>query len=408
MRSPVFFGRTSARRLAGGALILWSLNGCQAGAADGIGGAGGLGAGGKSSGTTLAGSPDASSASFSTGTNQETTSGGLGGGCAESKFTAQKVPLDMYIMLDHSASMEDNGKWGSVTSALDTFVDDPSEAGLGVGIQFFGIAKGPTCPVFCQMDSDCGACGPCFIGACIGSNDSCDATDYATPAVEIADLPGAAGGITSAIAAKNPDGDSTPTSAALTGALDHAEKWATAHPDHVVIVVLATDGDPTSCDTNLSDIDGYAAAGYGSKPSVRTFVIGVGDSTDALNGIAAAGGTTKAYLVDANASATDEFIKALNDIQGQLLQCTYTIPVPTSGTPDFTLVNVKYTPSAGSPEYIPNVADAASCPASGDAWYYDDPSAPKQIILCGTICNTVKADTAALIQVVLGCSTIPA
>ena len=42
----------------------------------------------------------------------------------------------------------------------------------------------------------------------------------------------------------------TPTSAALDGAIIHAKDWQTAHPAELTVVVFATDGDPSECDTN--------------------------------------------------------------------------------------------------------------------------------------------------------------
>ena len=48
---------------------------------------------------------------------------------------------------------------------------------------------------------------------------------------------------------------------------------------------------------------------------------------------------------------------------------------------------------------------AAGCGANPTGWYYDDPAAPTQILLCGSECTTVKADAMATINVVLGCAT---
>ena len=43
--------------------------------------------------------------------------------------------------------------------------------------------------------------------------------------------------------------------APLRGAIDHASQWATAHTDHVVVAVLATDGEPEVCTpTDISQI----------------------------------------------------------------------------------------------------------------------------------------------------------
>ncbi|MEP7127040.1 MAG: vWA domain-containing protein [Byssovorax sp.] len=338
------------------------------------------------------------------------------GACAAESKKAEQLPLDMYIMLDQSGSMTDSvsgggTKWDAVTSAFKTFVNQPGTAGIGVGIQYFPlIPGGMMCSPTCATDADCGAFGPCFFGICFGcaasSNDSCVAADYATPDVEIAALPGSAMGFIKSINAHSPK-TNTPTSAALQGAIDHAKAWGTAHPDHVVIDVLATDGDPTECDTDLNNINAIAAAGVSGTPKILTFVIGVGTSLSALNGTAAAGGTGQAFIVDTNQNVNQQFLDALNKIRGAALSCTYLIPVPSKGNPDFSSVNVQYTPGNGGPVVVlPKVKDKNSCPPNGDAWFYDNNAAPKEILLCDATCTKAAADTKGQIDILLGCATI--
>lgn len=351
-----------------------------------------------------------------------TASGGgdVGGGCAGVSTTAEEVPLDIFIMLDKSGSMTDAAagggtKWDACVNGLTQFVNQPESAGIGVGIQYFPQTDGPSCPAIPQMcttDADCGACGPCmsvgFAGFCVGTSDSCEVALYATPAVEIALLPGAATAITSSMNAANPDGDSTTTHPALDGAIDHASEWATNNPGHVVVVVLATDGDPTGeCNNDLAAINALAAAGAASTPKILTFVIGVGGSVNALNAIAAAGGTTDAFMIDAEPDVQQAFLDALNQIQGAALPCSYLIPPPPAGEQiNYGQVNVSYTPGGGTAETIPKVNDAGSCPASGLAWYYDNNAAPTQILLCPAACETLSADTEGSVEIVLGCATV--
>jgi hypothetical protein len=288
----------------------------------------------------------------------------------------------MYIMLDQSGSMNQQSKWTNVTGALKSFFGQPSAAGIGVGLQYFGLG-----------------------GNILGS--SCNASDYATPEVEIAPLPGSSAALTSSLGGHSPSTD-TPTIAGLQGAVDHAGSWASAHSGHVTIVVLATDGEPSSnCDDNLGDINAVAAKAASANPKILTFVIGVGTSLGALNGIAAAGGTGQAFIVDPNGNTAQQFLDALNKIRGTALGCTYQIPVPKNGGQlDFNTVNVKYTPSGGQPVTIPKVADKGSCPASGEAWYYDNNAAPTQIILCDATCKEISADSSAQVAVAVGCATV--
>jgi hypothetical protein len=339
--------------------------------------------------------------------------------CATSIVKADKIPLDLFIMLDQSSSMTDavNGggtKWSTVTSALDTFVQQPGLDGVSVGIQYFGVPTGgATCSaITCTVDADCGAaaCGPCTSNICLGffttAGDSCTASDYATPAVEIAPLPGGAGALVASIGMHSPS-TSTPTSAALQGAVDHSKAWAQAHAGDAVVAVLATDGDPTECDTSLPDIDAIAATAFAGTPSIMTFVIGVGPSLSSLNSIAAAGGTNAAFLVDTGGNVNQQFLDAMNAIRHAALGCQYLIPTPVSGTPNFDEVNVVYQPGGGgAAETFPNVMNQASCPASGNAWYYNNPANPTQIILCPSTCTAVEGDMTGEVDVTLGCSTI--
>jgi hypothetical protein len=235
--------------------------------------------------------------------------------------------------------------------------------------------------------------------------DSCSASDYATASVEIAPLPGVASQIVSSMGMHSPK-TGTPTSAALQGAVDHSKAWKQSHPSDAVVAVLATDGDPSECDTSLPNIDAIAAAGLAGTPSILTFVIGVGPSLSSLNGIAAAGGTTQAFLVDTGGNVNQQFLAAMNAIRHAALGCNYLIPTPTDGAPDYNAVNVVYQPMGGNAQTFPRVMDMASCPANGNGWYYDNPSMPTQIILCPASCTLVEGDMTGEVDVTLGCSTV--
>jgi hypothetical protein len=374
------------------------------------GGGGGDGGGGGGDGS-IGNGDDGGTGNFK-GQDSSATTGDAS--CAASSSKGEQLPLDLYIMLDRSSSMNDTvsgggSKWSAVTAALKTYIAQPSLTGVSVGIQYFGVpASVGSCPPSCQTNADCGSSGPCVFNTCLGcagGGDSCVAADYAKPDVEIAALPGGGTALTASINAHSPT-TSTPTSAALQGAVDHAKAWATAHTGHAVVAVLATDGDPTECDTSIPNISAIAAAGVNGTPKILTFVIGVGSSLTSLNAIAAGGGTTKAFVVDTNANVNQQFLDALNQIRGTALGCNYKIPLPKSGTPDFSSVNVQFTPNGGTPQLIPQVADVGHCPASGMAWYYDNAGAPTQIILCASTCGSVTADSKGEVDVLTGCKTV--
>ena len=256
--------------------------------------------------------------------------------CAAQTQKAQQLPLDMYIMLDSSASMTDpvgmttTSKWDAIRSALTTFLHDPKSTGIGVGLQYFPLET-PNVPDSCNADADCGANGPCdFIKMCQGgttvvecttdadcgrngpcvrlglcsatpnvactafgttcgtrrnictalagychARDLCASASYAMPAVEVAPLPGAAAPIIASLTAHAPDG-LTPTSGALTGAISHAQMLARANAGHRVVVLFATDGLPTECPpTDNNGLAMIAAGGLAGTPSISTFAIGV-------------------------------------------------------------------------------------------------------------------------------------
>ncbi len=402
--------------LVAAALVAPLLSGCGAGSDDNAGGSSPTNNGGGNTG--------GSTSSFGQGGEgagiQVAGNGPVGGGCAGDTKTAEKVPLDMYIMLDQSGSMSDppsggsGTRWAAVTAALNAFAAQPEAAGIGVGIQYFPLDGGLSCSAvpFCSTDADCGdpGCGPCMglggFGACIGGGDSCVVADYATPDVGIGVLPGNAAALSASMGSHGPTGN-TPTKPALEGAIDYATAWANQNPGHATIVVLATDGDPNVCDSDLPAINAIASAGANGTPKILTFVIGVGGSVGALNGIAAAGGTTSAFMIDQDPNVQQAFLDALNTIQGQALPCAYLIPEPEGGEQiNYNQINVYYTPSNGPEVVVPKVADAGACPADGLGWYYDNPSAPTQILLCPSTCSTISTDIGGSVRLLVGCDTI--
>jgi hypothetical protein len=83
--------------------------------------------------------------------------------CAFQAFTAERLPLDLVILVDASSSMADpvagspRSKWVLLQQALSSFVRDPASAGLGIGLQFFPLLGSGT-P--CTAVGDCGEAAP--------------------------------------------------------------------------------------------------------------------------------------------------------------------------------------------------------------------------------------------------------
>lgn len=397
--------------------------------------------------------------------------------CAAQTQKAEKIPLDMYVMLDTSSSMSDpvgtttTSKWTAIRNALTTFLRDPSSSGIGVGLQYFPLET-PNVPDQCDVDADCGASGPCDVdkicegganvvfcttnadcgasGPCVRlgicsanptiactafgtactsrrdvctevagychARDMCGSAAYATPAVEVAPLPGAATALTSSLTAHTPDG-LTPTAGALTGAISHAQALAKANAGHRVVVLLATDGLPSECTpTDDMGLASIAAAGLAGTPSISTFAIGVFGAPDqqmgqaTLDAIAAAGGTKQSFVISSQQSNVEQvFLTALNSVRTAALSCEFKVPAPTAGqTLDYYAVNVQFTSGAGQTVTIGNVHDKTACDPRQGGWYYDvDPAkgTPQNISICDTSCTQLRGDPAGRVDVLVGCKT---
>lgn len=373
-------------------------------------------------------------------------------------------------MLDSTASGQQ--KWEAVRSAVVAFLEDDRSAGLGVGIQYFPLQK-PGTPETCSNDAQCGDSGPCLTQICWGedaiipceTNDDCggllsdgecvtfgecendrtwvcrpiggtcgvdqgvdlgdciapqseclnatlcDVDAYATPAVPIATLPGAAAALVASINGQDPTGR-TPTGPALAGAVTHARDWAAQNPTHAVVVVMATDGLPTECTPlTIPNVAGIAAEGAALDPSIRTFVIGVFGPEDAdapgnLDAIAEAGDTDSAYIVDTGGDVSQQFYDALDEIRSTGLSCEFRIPEPQTGDKlDYGYVNVEFTDSSGTTTRLLKVSDESACDPSMGGWYYDDEAAPSRIVVCPSSCTTLETSAGGSVQIQLGCIT---
>lgn len=383
---------------------------CSASSSDGSG----VNSGGSNNGGSSNGGNAGDTFGGTTGIDANGGSGGLPNGCAGDRYDGEPVPLDILILLDRSGSMdgEDGDKWTPVTNSINTFLQSVTGDGVAVGLTFFPVpwTSQPSLPQQCASTADCGAYGPCIpllvTNVCSGSvagNDSCVSVDYTTPRVPITALPGAASQIQSAMASENPGGGSTPMTPALQGVHDYAAVWAQAHTDHQVVVVLATDGEPNNCTGNdVNASAAIAASALSASPSVKTFVIGIGN-LGVLNTIAQQGGTDSAYIVSSG-NAGQGFLDAMNEIRGAV-SCQYKIPTPTEGNPNPDKVNVGITQQGMEQEVVPQVSGPGAC-VGQPGWYYDNPSNPTQILLCPASCDIVEYSENVVVDVVIGCDTV--
>lgn len=122
---------------------------------------------------------------------------------------------------------------------------------------------------------------------------------------------------------------------------------------------------------------------------------------------AADSGTSAGYChfdMTESADFGAELREALDEIsQSRELSCEFDVPTnPTGGGVDLDKVNVSFTPRAGSPEHVLR-DDTKACDGGAEGWQYAENET--KIVLCGEICDRVRADRHARIEIVLGCPT---
>jgi hypothetical protein len=320
--------------------------------------------------------------------------------------TYSSTPVAVFVMLDRSASMvtpapgATTDSWTNATASVSAFVNDPMSAGLDIGLGSFPVGMGNTFD--CASGSDCG-----------------------TPVVPIASLPGNAMNMANAMNAQRPQGLAfTPTECALRGMINTCLQYHAMSPTgEPCVAVLVTDGTPTQCDLDETNLTAIIADG--KAKGVQTYTLGLaGSDINVLNQYAQAGGTDKAVDVSAGPMA---FVAALNAIRGKIahqekhtvvtshviqtpLKCQWKIPAQPMGSPalDPTKVNLQFTGPGTAPVQFGHVASMAMCPMNASAWYFDDEKKPTQVFLCPNTCLGVENTMGARIDILLHCPRIEA
>jgi hypothetical protein len=341
-------------------------------------------------------------------------SGGSGGApprpdsgavCTTTAFQAERLPIDMYIMFDQSTLMSDplpdnSGTWWSAAqAAVTSFVNNRQAAGIGVGLQYFGLNRSTA---GCTASST--ALGDC-----------CNPSVYETPEIEVGLLPGNATALTASIQSHAPS-SFTPTGPALEGAILHMKAWAPSHLGRAPVVVLVTDGFPTTC-ASVTDVDNgaqiadlalLAKTAFETEPKVRTFVVGFdpGQGLSGLDQIAKAGGTNQMFTIGGD-NISEAFINTMLNITDSPVPCSFDIPHPggPSAVFDKDTVDVNFTPSVtGIREPIPRLNDLSACVLNrNEGWYYDSSAAPTKILICPGTCSRFAAGA---VEVITGCPKI--
>jgi len=320
------------------------------------------------------------------------------GTCAGIQQEAEQIPIDMFIMMDRSCSMN-----YCIGSSGESCANVPDCSASG-GSRWDAIRAGLVDFVTKVGNKDIRA-GIGFFGASISGGDDrvdCDVTQYSTPKVAIGPMATAGPAIIDAIDATQPGG-LTPTYPALDGALRYAKQWATTNVGRQTVVVLVTDGYPTQCQdpVSIAQIAKLSATAYQANPSVRTYVVGLAAGFN-LDTIAQSGGTNTAFNFDKSNVTSDNLVQTLLNITNSKIACNYEIPpVPATEVFNKDKVQVIYTPHSGAKQEVPKLSGAAACDRNPNGgWYYDNEANPSTIRVCPCSCSNFQAGT---VSVSIGC-----
>lgn len=305
--------------------------------------------------------------------------------CVGTAVPTEELPVDVFAVIDSSGSMDEAtatgvSKWYATKAAFQTFLGQ-APRGMRFGLSLFPVPGDDT--------------------------PSCRSEHYRDSALAMADVSEMASGALTRLDGVKPRGQ-TPTAPALTAALDMATTYAVEHPERSVVVVLATDGLPTTCaPTEMTALAALAKEALNGAGHVRTLVVASrSDDNVDMSGferLAAAGGTRHPVVIDPRADFAKQLSKSLSATAARQVACDLALPEPPSGKQlDYDTVNVVL--DGDERVTLPRVANASACKASG-GWYYDvDPAqgAPTRLNVCQAACERTQA---AKLTVELGCQT---
>ncbi len=293
--------------------------------------------------------------------------------CPTSRAPATRRGLNLFLLVDDSLSVVLQPEWGQLTAAITAFVDEGRNAGLGVGVTYYGT--------------------------------SCSSQFYAVPTVPIGVLPGQASAITGSYPLPINGKAITP---AMMGAVAYVANEIVASPDRDTVLLLVTDGiiDPLCGSTETSAAQ-EAGAALGASPSVRTYVIGLdpgptlinpGDVVDMspLDSVAVAGGTDQALVVQVNASGNGALTDALDQVVNAASPCTYVVPEGMRAA----AASIEWQAASGKARTDwPNVGEPSACGTRPGVF----PTGTGLLGLCPASCTALRGSSSSTAWAVQGC-----
>jgi hypothetical protein len=303
--------------------------------------------------------------------------------CGVQTFDLMRKPADLFLVLDRSASMQKDSsgntanppanpsKWDQVVPALNQVVTQTATS-IPWGMKTFP-----------EDGSECAS-------ATVSSK------------IDVPVAPMNAAAMNAAIAATTPNGNGTPTSAAMDVAVSYLQSLTDGNPKYIL---LATDGAPScsgtvgslSKNTTKARTDAVASVSAAAAVGIHTFVIGVAttQSSDVmtLNNLAIAGleprsdPTTRFYL----ASSQTDLVTALETITGQISSCVFNLsPTP----PDPANIAVKV-----------SGAKAPQDTTHQNGWDYSAAD-HSSVTVYGSWCDMIKTSASNMVQILYGCPNI--
>ncbi len=311
------------------------------------------------------------------------------GACATDVQTTELRTVYLAFMFDRSGSMgeldfpwhDPELKWDPVVAATTAFLENPDFSNIHAAMTLF---------------PDDGA-------------DRCYPDRYSTFDIPMTALPSDAFRDL-LVNQTTPTGGGTPTLGVIEGTLEQILPASEADPGAQYVMVLVTDGVPQGCDDNSFESIESALSGVAAR--VPTYVIGVEnppiedapENVSALHAFAEAGGTGTAFIIETGdpQATTAALLHAIESIRDSSISCNVAIPRPPTGQVlNPRRVRVSYT-AGGDVTVLDYDPDCAS----DTSWHYDDVDQPTEIQLCSVVCDTVRAQVEARLEVEFACEDV--
>jgi von Willebrand factor type A domain len=358
------------------------------GDAGGGGQAAATGAGG--GGTT--GAAGTTGASGAAGSNGGTGNGGAGGtslACGLFTFNPTPKNADILLVLDRSASMQDPPLSGGTTSKWNIVVPTLN-----------AVITGTDSSVLWGMKS--------FPQQVNGVDENACVAGSVTNKIDVSIAAMNANAVTGGITSTTPDGNGTPTGAAINAAVTYLGSLADPNPKYIL---LATDGEPSCAaipgSENTTAAKPYAITAITNAKTAGfpTFVIGIAASASAgvtLGQMGDAGGEVPVNATNPlaphfyPASDMTTLTAALDSITGQISSCLFPLTTPPPVPNDPTKLGV-YLGTA--------MTKVPPDPGKSNGWAYTDTN-DTAVEVYGSWCTMIQAAGAGAVQIKYGCASI--